>query len=560
MNQTIESLLSEALNLASKACIDAQYLKDESLFAFERPRNDAHGDYSSNIAMRLSKLCKKNPRELATQLLSAWTNELAKSGLDSQIESIKIEGPGFLNVSLTQAALNATIEEIETQSTTFGSKPIDGVDKILIEFVSANPTGPLTIAHGRQAALGDSLVRILRFAGLDTTAEYYNNDTGVQIQTLGLSVYQRCREAAGLDFEFPENGYKGAYVMDIAKSILAEKDNAWLEDEVAATQHCRIHARDTIMQTIKDDLKSFGVSFGEYFSQEKLEGTGAVESTLEELKTKKSIYENDGAWWLKSTEHGDDKDRVVIKSDGNYTYLMPDIAYHRNKFERGYTKLLDILGPDHHGYIARIKASQALLGHNPDEVQILIAQLVTLYEGKKVLRMSTRAGEFVSLKALVDEVGIDAARFFFVARKMDSHLDFDLELAKKRSSDNPVYYIQYAHARISSIRQTLKDKGIDIDMQTRDLSALNMAEEIALIKQLRAFPKTVQACAKAYEPHVLVEYLEQLAASFHKFYQQCHIVDAEPPLAAARLALANATQTVIKNGLNLLGVSSPEKM
>ncbi len=560
MNQAIEAKLGQALKLAAQACIDIQLLNDETLFVFERPRNDAHGDYSSNIAMRLSKLCNKNPRELATHISSLWTEELAKSGVDSQIESIKTEGPGFLNVSLTQAALNSVIEQIESESTTYGSNPIDGVDKLLIEFVSANPTGPLTIAHGRQAALGDSLVRILRFAGKDTTAEYYNNDTGVQIKTLGLSVYQRCREVAGLEFDFPENGYQGNYVKDIAKEILVDKDAAWLEDKDAAIAHCRIHARDRIMRTIHTDLAAFDVHFGEFFSQEKLEGTGAVEATLEELKAKKSIYESEGAWWLKSTEHGDDKDRVVIKSDGNYTYLMPDIAYHRNKFERGYTKLIDILGPDHHGYIARIKASQALLGHDPNQVQILIAQLVTLYEGKKVLRMSTRAGEFVSLKELVDEVGVDAARFFFVARKMDSHLDFDLELAKTQSSDNPVYYIQYAHARISSIRQTLKDKGIDIDMKCRDLFALNTPEEKALIKQLRAFPKTVQACAKVYEPHVLVEYLEQLAANFHKFYQQCHIVDAEAPLAAARLALANTTQIVIKNGLNLLGVSSPEKM
>lgn len=555
----VEAQIREALEASARAALGVAELSSPILL--EQPKDDQFGDFSTNFALKLAKEAKKNPRALADDVIArfkAGSPETARL-----VAGIKVEGPGFINLTLDRAALVAVVGEVFGDAE-FGRHRTASPKKMLVEYVSANPTGPLTIAHGRQAALGDSLVRILRHAGWNASSEYYNNDIGVQIKTLGLSLYERCREAAGLEAQFPENGYKGDYVKDMAAAFLAEKgkDGKWLDDREAAEKACRLYARETIMGTILKDLNDFDVRFDTIFSQEKLENSGQVEATLAELTQRGEIYDSEGALWLRSTAYGDDKDRVVRKSDGSFTYLMPDIAYHRDKFRRGYDALVDILGPDHHGYIARIKASQKALGHDPDALHIKIAQLVSLYEGDKQLRMSTRAGEFITLRELMDEVGKDAARFFFLMRKFDSHLEFDLELAKKQSPDNPVFYIQYAHARISSIRKNYEAKVGAFKLEDADLSLLAEAEEVRVLRGLRNFPTSVRIAARELEPCILVETLQNLAALFHQFYQKRRVVEdgQDPKLSAARMALCLSIQKVLKSGLTLLGVSAPESM
>ena len=428
------------------------------------------------------------------------------------------------------------------------------------EFVSANPTGPLTIAHGRQAALGDSLVRILKAHGCDAQAEYYNNDVGVQIRLLGESLYARCLEHSGKEATLPEQGYRGEYLKTLAEELLQKKGDAWLDNAEEALEQCQGYAREEILKTIKKDLEDFNVQFDRFYSQEALDKSGEVEKTLEDLKQHKAIYEKEGAVWFRSTSFGDDKDRVVVKSDSSYTYLMPDIAYHRDKFHRGFQEIVDILGPDHHGYIARLKGSQEALGYDPSHIRIIIAQLVTLYEGKKQLKMSTRAGEFVTLRELLENVGKDAARYFFLLRNADTHLDFDLELAKSHTPNNPVFYIQYAHARVSSINRMLLEKGVKVDLTDPPVELLKTQEEVRVLRHLRMFPKAVAASANQLEPHILGEYLEKLAALFHQFYQKHRVITDDLGLTAARILLVNAIQIVTRNGLSLLGVSAPESM
>lgn len=555
----VESEIQKALLQSLNATTHANLSNFESIL-LENPKEERFGDYSTNIAMRYAKELGKSPRELATSIKSHLDNEMSRDD-QFMIESVEIAGPGFINIKLAHATLRSVIREIQSKKDRFGASSLISGKRVLLEYVSANPTGPLTIAHGRQAAFGDSLLRILRFVGYSADAEYYNNDVGVQIQILGESVYSRCKELQGEVIQFPENGYQGEYIKTLAEKLLAEKqNNAWMKDRVSALRECSIFARDAIGSSIKKDLKDFGVHFDQYYSQENLDGSGKVELALQELEKSGDVYEQDGAKWLRSTVYGDDKDRVVVKSDGSYTYLMPDIAYHREKFLRGYTDLINILGPDHHGYIKRLKASQKALGYDPERITILIAQLVTLYEGDKQLKMSTRAGEFVTLRELMDEVGQDAARFFFLTRKCDSHLDFDLELAKKQSSDNPVFYIQYAHARIANFRSVFEKKEIEIHSNP-DLSQLSTEEDIKLLRMLRKFRKALHQSADGMDPHALIEYLQQLASAFHQYYQKQRIAmpeDAE--LSSARLMLAEAVQQVIKNGLSLLGVSAPNSM
>ncbi len=554
----IESRIHEALEAAARAALGVETLS--APIALEQPKDDQFGDFTTNFALKLAKEARKNPRALADDVIARFRAGSAEAS--KLVADIKVEGPGFINFTLDRAALAAVVDEVFSDPE-FGRLRVPNPKKMLVEYVSANPTGPLTIAHGRQAALGDSLVRILRYAGWDASSEYYNNDIGVQIKTLGLSLYERCREAAGLPAEFPENGYKGDYVKTMAAELLAQKGGgAWLEPRDPAIKACMIHARETIMATILKDLADFDVRFDSIFSQEKLEASGQVEATLDELVKRGEVFDSEGALWLRTTPYGDDKDRVVRKSDGNFTYLMPDIAYHRDKFRRGYDSLVDILGPDHHGYIARIKASQKALGNDPEKLHIKIAQLVSLYEGDKQLRMSTRAGEFITLRELMDEVGKDAARFFFLMRKFDSHLEFDLELAKKQSPDNPVYYIQYAHARVSSIRKNYEAKIGAFTLESADLSLLVEAEEIRVLRGLRNFGTSVRISARDLEPCILVEYLQNLAALYHQFYAKRRVIEdgQDPKLSAARMALCVSIQKVLKIGLTLLGVSAPESM
>ncbi len=536
---------------------------DDILASFETPKEEKFGELSTNYFLKAAKLAKKSPRALADELVGQMQTALPGSALAGRLSKFSVEGPGFINFYFSASETAQVVARIIKDGPQFG-KPQVKTKKILLEYVSANPTGPLTVAHGRQAALGDSLARILRFCGHDLTTEYYNNDEGVQIQTLGKSTEHRVKELLdNKSYDIPENYYRGEYLIEIAKKLLDKtgRDAFMKMPDEKKAQVCRIFARDEIMGSIIKDLKEFESAFDSFYSQEALGKSGKVESTLEDLKRLGVVYESEGATWLRSTDFGDDKDRVLVKSDKNYTYLTPDIAYHHEKFKRGFEEIIDILGPDHHGYIARLKASQAALGHDPNAVRVLIAQLVTLYEGDKQVRMSTRAGEFVTLRQVLDEVGKDAGRFFFVMRKFDAHLDFDLALAKTQTPDNPVFYIQYAHARIESIKKNAAESGIKIPEDPRRyLQRLTNEHEIRLMKQLSQFSDHVLGAERTLEPYRLVPYLMDLAAAFHRFYTENRVVTEDGELTQARLLLIQSTQQVIRTGLQLLGVSAPFKM
>ncbi len=555
---TVKKQLSSLFSQALKA-YPASVPEAEIEASFQAPKEEKFGDLSTHLVLKLAKEMKKPPRVLAEALSKELWQAIEASPLKGKIEKIAVEGPGFLNFYYSSQEVVSVLARIQKEGPDFGRPKLSEKRNILLEFVSANPTGPLTVAHGRQAALGDSLARILQFCGHKVTREYYNNDEGVQINTLGLSLQLRLRELqTGQSQELPENYYQGDYLKEIAKVLNQKNPSATLED-------CRKFARDLIMEGIKKDLIDFDVTFDNYYSQEALGHSGKVEKTLEALKTKGVVFESEGAVWLRSTDFGDDKDRVLVKSDKNYTYLTPDIAYHHEKFNRGFDELIDILGPDHHGYIARLKASQAALGHDPSRVNVLIAQLVTLFEGEKQVRMSTRAGEFVTLRQILDEVGRDAGRFFFVMRKFDAHLDFDLALAKSQTPDNPVFYIQYAHARIESIKNSFKEKtglsaGISAAGNSPALLKFSNPMEMRLLQLLSQFEDAVLGAANTLEPYRLVPYLMDLAASFHRFYAENRVVTDDVERTQARIVLIDGVQSVLRQGLNLLGVSAPLKM
>lgn len=552
IEQTIINVIQEAARSAFPDC-PREVLSNVYL---EIPKEKRFGDFSTNIAMRLTRSLKKPPNDIA-EAIAGRINKIIKENPEGQtIHEIKIEKPGFINFYISPKTAVAALEEILGQKSKFGRLSFGKGKKVQIEFVSANPTGPLTVAHGRQAAVGDSLARILESCGYRVTREYYINDEGVQMDILGESVKARFMEMAGQKASFPENGYRGEYIYEIAKEMhglpQAKKKAAGDIKKEFFTEY----AYKWIMCTIKKDLEDFGVYFDEWYSQKRLSRSGRVKEVLGILKDRGFLYEKDGATWFKSTSFADDKDRVVIKKDGSFTYLAPDMAYHKEKFEKGYHKLIDIWGPDHHGYVNRIRAACQALGYSKDSISILISQLVTLYRDKKPVRMSTRAGEFVTLRQIIDEVGKDAARFFFMMRRTDSHLDFDLELAKAKTMDNPVYYIQYAHARIANV---IKFSGIP-SPSSPSLSLLDKPEEIALIKSLMQYPKAIESSARNLEPYILLSYLQNLASLFHSYYDAYRIVTDDRAITKARITLIIALKTAFNNGLTLLGVSAPEKM
>ncbi len=558
----IEPLLTDLLLKAFENVLAQQGTSSSVVGSFEVPREEKFGDLSSNAVMRLAKQMKISPRPLAEKILAETQRLLKNSPLARRIEKSAVEGPGFLNFYYSTQEIASVLLQIREKGENFGKPSGLKSKKILLEFVSANPTGPLTVAHGRQAALGDSLALILKYAGHKVDKEYYNNDEGVQINTLAASLKMRVERLVtktDLDLPLPENYYQGEYLVDIAKKFI-EKFHPAPPFEKFQDKY-QTYARDLIMEGIKKDLDNFNVSFDSYYSQETLGHSGKVEQCLEELKKKGFVYESEGAVWFKSTSFGDDKDRVLVKSDKTYTYLLPDIAYHRDKLERKYEFLINILGPDHHGYIQRIKAAVEALGYSRDMLEIKIAQLVTLFEGDKQLRMSTRAGEFITLRELLDEVGRDAGRFFFLMRRFDAHLDFDLTLAKSHTMDNPVFYIQYAHARIENIKNLCIEKNIPVDKtNAENLALLSSVSETQLLRCLRQFPEAVRAAERDLEPFKLIPYLQELAGAFHRFYADSRVVTDDKTLTEARIMLAAGTQTVLRTGLRLLGVSAPAKM
>lgn len=521
-------------------------------YTLEEPPKNIGADLASNAAMLLAKQLKTNPRKIAEEL-----SALIASALAPYLRKVEIAGAGFLNLHLSETFLFSRLDAILKDKEAFGKQPERPQDRMLIEFVSANPTGPLHIGHGRGAAIGDSLARICAFLGYAVEREYYINDVGNQMEMLGRSLEARYRELKGENVEFPPDGYKGDYVKDIAKKLI-ERNAANIDFKEEALQ--------AMMATIDKDLAAFGVHFDRWFSEKTIAkdknpatGKTEVDTVCQWLLDKGFAFEQEGALWFASTRYGDDKDRVLRRSDGRYTYLASDIAYHKNKLSRGYKRLADLWGADHHGYVARMKAAIQALGSDPGTLTLILYQLVSLSRNGVPTAMSTRAGEFVTLEEVLSEVGKDACRFFFMLRAPDSPLEFDLELAKKQSSDNPVFYVQYVHARCNSIFREFETRGGE-KSEFAVLSLLGEKEERDLIKKLAFFPDTLELCYKTMSPHHLTGYLLEVADLFHKFYEERRVLTADKELTSARLALVDGVATIIKSGLNLLGVSAPVRM
>ncbi len=528
----------------------------------EVPKNRKLADLSSNIAMQACRDKKGlRPLEIAEAFLSLIKEGLEKTGLKEMIETVEVKPPGFINFHFSHSYLQNVIVQIISEGADFGRSGQGQNKKVLIEFVSANPTGPLSVAHGRQAAIGDVLANILEFTGHVVEREYYLNDEGNQIELLGRSIYARYCELLGEASLFPEAGYRGDYIYDIARAIIEKHNKTLVVPDDESISFFRDFGTKYILNGIKQDLSDFAVRFDNYYSQQKLSKSGKVEKALVELKSKGLLYEESGALWFASTRFGDDKDRVLRKSDGSYTYITPDIAYHEDKFDRGFDMLIDLWGPDHHGYIARMKAACQAIGKDRDLLSILIIQLVTLSRSGVPVRMSTREGDFITLRQVMDEVGKDVTKFFFLTRRRDSHLDFDLELAKRESMENPVYYIQYAHARICGILEHKGKQGKDRGRgKDKALELLCSEEELSILKILREFPEAIEESAQRLEPNRLISYLMELAAGFHTFYSKHRVVSDDPDLTYARLLLIESLKSVFSKALALLGVSCPDKM
>jgi len=574
IKKCIQDLISKGILIEMPPNVRLDHTKDNS-----------HGDYATNIALMLSKQAKMNPVDLAKIIV----DQLEES---SFINKIEIAGPGFINFFISDESSSSVVSEIIDQGPLYGSSEIGQGKKVLLEYVSANPTGPLHVGHGRGAAYGATISNLLRAVGFKVDNEYYVNDAGRQMDILAVSIYLRYLSLCGENLRFPDNGYQGQYIKDIAQVIydssgeefykkldlifanvskdgseggdkeshidgLIENSKSILGDSFRAIFQVGI---ESILGGIKSDLSEFGVVFEKWFSEQSLIDTGLSESCISKLKESEKVYEKDGALWFKTTNYGDEKDRVVVRDNGNHTYFASDIAYHFDKFERGYDKIINVWGADHHGYISRVKASIDALGHSPDKLEILLVQFANLYRGGSKVQMSTRSGSFVTLEDLRKEVGNDAARFFYILRKSEQHMDFDLDLAKSKTNENPVYYIQYAHARICSVFRQANEKEMEVDHGQANLSLLTEGIEKNIIKELSRYKSVLESSALQYEPHQLAYYLRDLSTHFHSYYNACKFIVEDKHLTQARLSLIHATRQILINGLSILGVSAPESM
>jgi arginyl-tRNA synthetase len=586
MKHQIQQLVSTALaQLANHGVIPADTVPSPTI---ERARDPRHGDFATNVALVLAKPARSKPRDLAEKLMAALP-------ASAMIEKTEIAGPGFINFYLSADAYHALVPAILEQGPDYGRSNLGQGKRVQVEFVSANPTGPLHVGHGRGAAYGSVVADLLAAVGFDVHREYYVNDAGRQMDILGTSVWLRYLELCDERLTFPSNGYKGDYVWDIAATLHRDHGETYKQsaDDVFAdipadepdggdkeTHIDALIARakqllgdnryrfvfelglNTILDDIRDDLSLFGVNYDEWYSERSLTESGAVNKAIERLRGSGHVYEKNGALWFKSTDYGDEKDRVVVRDNGQTTYFASDIAYHMDKLERGFERVIDIWGADHHGYVPRVKAAMQAVGDDPSKLDVLLVQFAILYRGGEKVQMSTRSGEFVTLRELRKEVGADAARFFYVMRKCEQHLDFDLDLAKSQSSDNPVYYVQYAHARVCSVLKQAADKEISVEPSagTENLERLSEAHEQALLSSLSRYPEVVETAALNEEPHLLTHYLRELANDFHTYYNAHKFLIEDEALRDARIKLILAARQVLRNGLNLLGVSAPESM
>lgn len=534
-------------NLAEEAQIPAVIL--------ETPKEKAHGDYSTNMAMQLTRIAKKAPRQIAEQLIENMDKSKAS------IEKIEIAGPGFINFYMDNSYLIDLIPEILEAGDHYGESKVGNGQKVQVEFVSANPTGDLHLGHARGAAVGDSLSNVLAKAGYDVSREYYINDAGNQINNLALSVEARYFQALGIDKPMPEDGYQGADIIGIGQTLAEEFGDKYVNSsDQERFQAFRAYGLKYEMGKLKQDLENFRVRFDVWYSETSLYQNGKIEAALETLRDNGHVYEEEGATWFRSSELGDDKDRVLIKQDGSFTYLLPDIAYHKDKLERGFEKLINIWGADHHGYIPRMKAAIEALGYDREALEVEIIQLVHLYKNGEKMKMSKRTGKAVTMRDLIDEVGLDAVRYFFAMRSADTHMDFDLDLAVSQSNENPVFYAQYAHARINSILRSAAEQGLIFDREA-DFKLIQSEKEIELLKKLGEFPLVVAEAAQKRMPHRISNYIFELASVFHSFYNAEKVLDlANKEKTVARLSLIKTAQITLKNALELIGVSAPEKM
>jgi arginyl-tRNA synthetase len=554
MKQKIKKLVVEAAIAAYKN--DALTSADFPEVEVEVPKVPSHGDFSTNIAMVMASVQKMPPKAIA----AAITKHL--SDPDGLLARSEVAGPGFINFFINPRSWYPVLFNIHQDDTRYGASTIGKGKKIQVEFVSANPTGPLHVGHGRGAAVGDSVANILRFCGYDVQKEYYINDSGRQIETLGKSVFLRYKALLGADIQFPEDCYQGDYIRDLAEKIKAETGESLLDQsEDKSISYCARFASECIIEQIRQDLQTFGVEFDNWYSEQSLYDTGKVDAVIDKFQKKNIIYEKDGALWFKTKDYGDEKDRVVVRNNGQTTYFASDIAYHIDKFDRGFERVIDVWGADHHGYIPRVAGALEASGHNKKQFDVILVQFVNLLRSGVPVAMSTRAGEFVTLNDVVKEVGRDAARFIFLTRHYESSLDFDLELAKKKTNDNPVFYVQYVHARISSIARKGLENGFDNIVWEEDAVAkLEEPEEINLIKTMARYPEVLRQSAEFMEPHRITFYLMDLASSFHAYYNKHRVLSEDLLLTRARLYLVLAVKKVIRNGLTLLGVSAPERM
>ena len=582
--------LSEALGRTSSTRdLEASAIPHLTL---ELPKREEWGDFSSNVAMTLAPKVRRPPLEVAGVIAS----EL-KAGGQNLFDRIDVAPPGFLNFTIKPDRWIDVLREVESLGDSYGRSVLGQGQRVLIEFVSANPTGPLHVGHGRGAALGHAVSNLLEAVGYHVEREYYVNDAGRQLRLLGSSVFARYQEKYGRSVPFPEDGYHGSYIRSVAERLSQELGETLLDHPPQeAERQCAEFACNKLLDEIKQDLQAFGISFDTWSSEAKLHDSGQISQALDHLKEREFVFSNEGALWFKSSHFQDEKDRVVAKQNGDYTYLASDIAYHRDKLQRGFDSLINIWGADHHGYIARMQAAVQAFGHAKEQLRVVLVQMVSLLRGGKKIEMSKRAGEFVTLREVIDEVGPDAAKYFFLMRRSDTHLDFDLDLAKQQSADNPVYYVQYAHARIASLFRVAHSRGIAIpSLDEVDHTLVMDLDELRLMKQLSCFPGVVESSALALEPHRLTSYLQELASQLHTYYYKHRILppleenlahDSDVPVStspfqktgeekivseqkkeqltpevtAARLALMRQIQTVVRNGLRLLGISAPDQM
>jgi arginyl-tRNA synthetase len=545
--QSIEIELKKAIQQAIQKSFDLEVFLEQ--IAIEIPKNKDHGDFSSNVAMQLTRTLKQNPRNIATQITEALDKE------SCSVSSMEIAGPGFINFTLDTNRYSKVIEEVLEKKENYGQQPSNGI-KVNLEYVSANPTGSLHLGHARGAAWGDSCARIMKKAGYDVTREYYVNDAGNQITNLALSLNARYRQAHGIDTEIGADGYLGDDVKEKGYALAKEYPNQYLEPTPENLNFFRKEGITFELDKIKEDLKEYRVEFDVWSSEQAIRDAGKVEEALQLLDEKGYTYRKDGALWFTTTKFGDDKDRVLQKTDGSYTYLVPDIAYHNDKFKRGFDVLVDFFGADHHGYIPRLKGSMTALGNDASKLHVDIIQMVRLVSNGEEVKMSKRLGNATTISELVESVGVDAARYFFVQRALDSHLDFDVELAKKQSNDNPVYYAQYAHARMCSIQKQAQDISL-----ANHFERLNHEKEIELLKTLQEFNKVITESARTRQVHKVCHYIQNLASKFHSFYNACKVLDPQDiELTSQRLALVKATQIVLANALECIGVQAVESM